>query len=249
MIANTDPEKYQYNPGDDLMQAVAALKSLTFEKRDSKDEPNRPESDEATINLMTEISELITINAANAQTFVNSGGFKPLLELMIYPKEDRNALRKAACRLFASIVSNNKKMQDIATKYGAFNLAVQFEREKDPDMREAILASAGAYLKAGSFAGKRRFVETRKEGDGCDGIEVLTSWLMLSADAENKKFGDDPARVRRFKLKLLQLLYDLVLNDDSILNEGFFVRDTLGANKEFFNFLVDQIKNSDVTAH
>ena len=43
-------------------------------------------------------------------------------------------------------------------------------------------------------------------------------------------------------------MYDLVLNDDSILNDGFNVRDELGANKEFFNFLVDRINISDVSA-
>jgi len=200
--ANTDAEKFKYNPDDDLIQAVAQLKSLTFEKRDNKEEPNRPESDEATITLITEISDLLQINNANATQFLHAGGLKPVIELMVYPNKDRNALRKAACHLFNSIVSNNNKNQDFAAKYGAVNLAVQFEREKDAEMREFVLASAGAFLKAGGFTGKRQFIDKRP--DGLDGIEVLTTWLMMSGDEESEKFGgDNPARVRRFRLKLL----------------------------------------------
>lgn len=120
-----------------------------------------------------------------------AGGLKPLIELMIYPKEDRNALRKTACRLFNELVSNNKKMQGFAAKYGAVNLTVQFEREKDPDMREAILGSACAFLKADSFAGKRQFIDRREYGEGLDGIQVLTAWLMMNPEEENKRFGVD----------------------------------------------------------
>ena len=37
---------------------------------------------------------------------------------------------------------------------------------------------------------------------------------------------------RKIKLKLLQLLYDLLVNDDSIINDGFHVRDALGKGKK-----------------
>ena len=66
ITSNADLTKFQINPEDELHKAVAQIKTLTFEKRDSKDEPNRPESDEATIKLLVEIGDLVQVNNANA---------------------------------------------------------------------------------------------------------------------------------------------------------------------------------------
>ena len=49
-------------------------------------------------------------------------------------------------------------------------------------------------------------------------------------------------------MKLIQLLYDLVLNDDSIVNDGFYVRDTIGENKELVEYLISTIKNTNIEA-
>jgi len=38
-------------------------------------------------------------------------------------------------------------------------LAGQFDREETPQMREAILGSLSAFLKAANFEGKRQYIE------------------------------------------------------------------------------------------
>ena len=47
----------------------------------------------------------------------------------------------------------------------------------------------------------------------------------------------------------MQLIYDLVLNDDSIIDDGFYVRDTLGNNMKLIDRFIDTIRNArfDVT--
>ena len=44
---------------------------------------------------------------------------------------------------------------------------------------------------------------------------------------------------RKIKLKLLQILYDLLLNDDSIINDGMHVRNTVGENEQLIRYLVN----------
>jgi len=48
------------------------------------------------------------------------------------------------------------------------------------------------------------------------------------------------------KTKMFQFIYDLVLNDDSILNDGFFVRDTLANNKPLIKFMLNMLLESDL---
>ena len=49
-------------------------------------------------------------------------------------------------------------------------------------------------------------------------------------------------------MKLIQLLYDLVLNDDSIVDDGFYVRDTLGENKELVEYLIGTVRDANIQA-
>ena len=51
---------------------------------------------------------------------------------------------------------------------------------------------------------------------------------------------------RKLRLKLVQILNDFVLNDDSILDFGFHVRDLLIKDTKTMTCLTDIIKNSDV---
>ena len=87
------------------------------------------------------------------------GGNLALLEIMVgYSNEDEDggdSIRKQACQLFNSITGNNLKVQSLAVKAGAINLAAQLEREQTPEMREAILGSLSAFMKAASFTAKR----------------------------------------------------------------------------------------------
>ena len=51
---------------------------------------------------------------------------------------------------------------------------------------------------------------------------------------------------RKIKLKLIQILYDLLLNDDSIINDGMYVRYTVGENEKLVKYLIKQVRESDV---
>ena len=52
--------------------------------------------------------------------------------------------------------------------------------------------------------------------------------------------------MRKIRLKLLQLCYDLILNDDSIFAGGFVVRNYFGKNKEFIKHLLTTLENADL---
>ena len=105
-------------------------------------------------------------------------------------------------------------MQTFANKTGAINLRIQFEREKTPEMREAILGVLGGILKSQNFEGKRQYVVR-------DGITQLCNWLTQEEYVEKCGKG---AINRKIKQRLTALIHDLASNDDSILNNGYAVR-------------------------
>jgi len=58
------------------------------------------------------------------------------------------------------------------------------------------------------------------------------------------------AQLRKIRLKILQAVYDLLLNDDSILQENRnIVRETLGKDAQFIERMLDLIKTADFTAN
>ena len=67
----------------------------------------------------------------------------------------------------------------------------------------------------------------------------------MKGDEDANKYGEGAGR-RRIRLKLLQLIYDFALNDDSIVDNGFFIRDTLIKDPHFIDVLLDEIQQSDV---
>ena len=75
-----------------------------------------------------------------------------LLETIV--SNDNEDVRITACRLFASITGNNKKVQWYASLAGAVNLTAQFQREETAKAKEVVLGSLLAFLKAENFAGK-----------------------------------------------------------------------------------------------
>ena len=91
-------------------------------------------------------------------------------------------------------------------------------------MREAILGSLVSLLKAENFPGKRQYISELK------GLEQLSAWICLHDQEEKNKLGEG-AQVRKIRIKLIQLLYDFATNDDSIIDDGFHVRDTIANNK------------------
>ena len=76
-----------------------------------------------------------------------------LLELMLTHSND--GIRKASCQIFSSIVTNNPKVQAFALKAGTINLTAQLDREKTPEMFDAILGSLSSFLRNENFTGKR----------------------------------------------------------------------------------------------
>ena len=49
---------------------------------------------------------------------------------------------------------------------------------------------------------------------------------------------------RKIRLRLLQLLNDFTNNDDGILNDGYYVRETVGTNRNLIRQLLLTISNS-----
>ena len=151
---NTNPQKFKVEETNPLHAISQTFKSLTFENRDKTDIPNRPSDDENLVEIITEMQELAQLDRENAKLFANLGCLKPLIELMIYPEPARNEVRKTSCRLFNTLVSGDRQMQTFASKYGAGNLAIQIERENEPEMREWITSSVNAFLEADFYPGK-----------------------------------------------------------------------------------------------
>lgn len=83
------------------------------------------------------------------------------------------------------------------------NLVVQLQREQSIANKESVLGCLKAFIGAGNFEGKRRFLEQFK------GLDVLAEMVCADEMSEIKKST-------RLQKKVLQLLHDLVLNDDNI---------------------------------
>ena len=83
-------------------------------------------------------------------------------------------------------------------------------------MREAILGVLHSILKSANFEGQRQYIVN-------DGLKQLSKWCSFRDEQEKEMFGGGAIRYK-IKLKLIQLLNELIVNDDSILNDGFTVR-------------------------
>ena len=113
-------------------------------------------------------------------------------------------------------------------------MAAQAAREKDPRMFEAVLSAFAAFVKAGNFAGKRQYLLE------LDGLQQLADWSREEVKDANGALD------RKIKLKIHQLIYDCVLNDDSLLYDGYYVRDSLAANLPFIESLLAAIITSKI---
>ena len=76
------------------------------------------------------------------------------------------------------MTSNNEKIQEFSTKYVTVNLTVVLAFENTPLMKEAILCSLSAFLKATNFTAKRQFVTE------FDGVNQLCRWLCVKGEEE-----------------------------------------------------------------
>jgi len=84
-------------------------------------------------------------------------------------------------------------------KCGALNLMFKFVEEIDMKNKEAALGALSSFLRAQNFNSKRHFVEHM---NGLNFLESLMSEESVSV---------------RIQRKALILLYDLVLNDEHII--------------------------------
>jgi hypothetical protein len=105
------------------------------------------------------------------------GGMGLLLELMVTHENDD--LRKKAAMVFNTMTSNNDKVQKFANAYRANNLVIQLEREEKPEMRELILGSLLACLKANNFPGKIDFITHFQ------GLSRVSHQLILHSENTN----------------------------------------------------------------
>ena len=102
-----------------------------------------------------------------------------------------------------------------------------------------MLGSLLAFLKAENFAGKVKFIEE------LDGLNLMCKWVCECKEREDNKYGNK-AQMRKIRLKLLQLLYDLCLNDDSIMPGGYHIRDTYCQHESLLTTLLSIIKNAAI---
>lgn len=168
-------------------------------------------------------------------------------------KHSSDEIRSLAARLFASMSSNEKKIQAFANRMGALNLAIQFNKESNPKMKEIILGALLAYIKAENFDAKRKFLFFY------EGIETLSNWVIEDA----KQPSPINPQQRKIRLKLVQFLNDITTNDDSILRykrqsaqdfkagkkrQPFSARVEFGNSMELIKSLLTQFEEADLSA-
>ena len=111
-------KQYTFNDTDRMKELIETLKKQ--EQGNTVDTP-------ALIHLLEELLDLVEIHPRSNLNFCLFGGMHELISLIFsHPSE---SIRKLACSIFMSITQNNAEVQEFATKSGAMNLVIQFERE------------------------------------------------------------------------------------------------------------------------
>lgn len=112
------------------------------------------------------------------------------------------------------------------------NLTFQFEREQSLLNKESVLNCLKAFLGSINFRGKRCLIEQ------FNGLDVIGRSICSDPSSEIKQSN-------RLQKKLYMLLYDLVLNDDNILNDGKYVRKSLGESTVFMTTALTDLDQYD----
>ena len=108
-------------------------------------------------------------------------------------------------------------------------------------MREILIECMSAFLKSDNFPGKRQYVAR------VNGMDQLLQLMILQHEEEEQKLGSGND-LRKVRLKLVQLLYDLLLNDDGIVNDGHVVRKKFGEETPLVVMkLLSYLEESDLT--
>ena len=74
----------------------------------------------------------------------------------------------------------------------------------------------------------------------------MSRWVCLKGEEEEEMYYKG-TQLRKIRHKLIQLLQDFVINDDSIIDDGFHVRDTLCEDEGVLNYLFETIANADLS--
>lgn len=131
-------------------------------------------------------------------------------------------------------MSNNRQVQEFASKSGAINLVSKFMQEETVQIKDAIFGSLASWIKADNFEGKRRFINDQQ------GLCFLAS--LICDSSFNQAF------TMRLKKKVISLINDLVINDDGIYAENpFFVREHFCGDQDFLLQLKSSIVNADLS--
>ena len=109
MKACSDDVKARFNPVEGLMHKDSVIGSAAKQ-----------------IDLLLEqfevLDEILEENPKTHEQWSRIGGFAILCEMAII--HDSELVRKAACMTLSTVLSNNKTVQNYATKAGAVNLIV-----------------------------------------------------------------------------------------------------------------------------
>jgi len=147
--------------------------------------------------------DLAELHQRNNLNLCLMGGMSCLLSLIF--THEAEEVRRTACSLVTSIVTNNRQVQEFAGKSGIINLVGQFDREQNIAVKNSVFSCLTAWLKADNFEGKRRFIS------GMQGLDFLNRLVAEAAADANYN--------ARLKLNIHRLVQDLLLNDDGIFED------------------------------
>lgn len=175
--------------------------------------------------------DLAEMHPRNNLNLCLMGGMTELLSIIFSHESDQ--VRQRACSLLTSIMSNNRQVQEFASKSGAINLVSQFERETSVASKSSVFSCLTAWLKADNFEGKRRFIAEQ------DGLNFL---MRLVSEA-----AADAAFDTRLKTNVHRLLSDLLVNDDGIFEERpEHVREHCSADAVLLGNFAAELAQTDV---
>jgi len=115
----TKPSEFKMMSKEDREWLVAAMKAHTFSETDRLtelvnqlkawgSEAGQPPSNDDVIELLEEVTELAEIHARNNLNLCLMGGMSCLLSLIFTHEAEQ--VRRAACSLITSIVTNNRQV-------------------------------------------------------------------------------------------------------------------------------------------
>ena len=231
----TKPSQFKQMSVEDRKWLEAAFKAYTFNDADRLREvcaelKKHEEIEPATlVDMIEEVQDLVELHPRNNLNMCLCGGMETIIQIIL--NNPSKEVRRTACGVFSAVVQNNTKVQEIAKALGAINLMHQYLREDDDKNKEAVLGALSAFLRAENFIGKKEFLQD------LEGISFLKSIL------QNKQ----NLTIRLLK-KVVFLLNDLVVNDDSIFGKEnpTYVRKAVSEDPEFVSYLLEYLIEPDV---